>query len=443
MAFESKRDKGGRINVPSHWLELVPLELMTKIGGLAGLEATSKFCVSNRKLFGDISAPMLCAAFVSDHWHTFAKQQSDQLSEMVGRGMSGDLRAAVASEVRRDSQNCALMKARTPLTDWMDSEIEAGRICDIERVAMSYDSWSIEIVTSVLATLGVLETKEDETHSARFLKVVWDHATKDAAMYQRNDTPLDEEALVSLLKAKVGKRLYVRLNTTSTDLKPWFSDEGGSSDDVALFVVSFDDELASTSLDVFRTSGATDGAIEPPNNVNVVVDLVSSEFISEVGVLSDIRSMFKPFNGLQLTISNSGGNVKSIGGNFLRNFTGLASLDLSGFGSVTSVGACFLYGCSSLTSLDLTGFSSVTSVEYFFLRGCSSLTSLDLSGFRSATSVGGYFLFGCSSLSSVDFTGFGAYDIEISESWFMKGCNQVAHVVGASPWILEHMPATR
>ena len=252
MASESKRDREGRIDEQPHWLEHVPLELMTKIGGFAGLKATSKFCTTNKKLFDDISTQrMLCAAFVSDHWNASATQQRDQLREMVERDMCDGLRAAVASEVRGDARNFTLMKARTPLADWVDSEIAAGRISDIERVAMSYDSRSIKLVTSVLTKLGVLEAGE-VAHSTRFLKVVWDHATKDVVLYQANRTLLDEEALAGLLKHVVGKRLYVRLNMTCTDLKPWFSGEGGSSD-VALFVVSFDDELASTSLDVFSS----------------------------------------------------------------------------------------------------------------------------------------------------------------------------------------------
>ena len=95
MASESKRDRGRSENAPSHWLEHVPLELMTKIGGYAGLESTSKFCCT-KKLFSDISAPMLCAALVSDHWHTSIGQQRDQLSEIAERGMSDALRAALA-----------------------------------------------------------------------------------------------------------------------------------------------------------------------------------------------------------------------------------------------------------------------------------------------------------------------------------------------------------
>ena len=49
---------------------------------------------------------------------------------MVERGMGDDLRAAVASEVRGDERNFALMKTHTPLTDWVESEIEARRFCD-------------------------------------------------------------------------------------------------------------------------------------------------------------------------------------------------------------------------------------------------------------------------------------------------------------------------
>ena len=39
----------------------------------------------NKKSFGDIATPMLCAGIVSNHWLSSIEQQGDHLSEMAKR----------------------------------------------------------------------------------------------------------------------------------------------------------------------------------------------------------------------------------------------------------------------------------------------------------------------------------------------------------------------
>ena len=72
------------------------------------------------------------------------------------------------------------------------------------------------------------------------------------------------------------------------------------------------------------------------------------------------------------------------------------------YGNITRIPTSFLKNCTGLTSLDLSPLSQVTKVQWGFLHGCTGLTALDLSPLSQVTKVQGVFLQGCTGINDVN-----------------------------------------
>ena len=138
-----------------------------------------------------------------------------------------------------------------------------------------------------------------------------------------------------------------------------------------------------------------------------------------------------------------GGDILVVDDNFMRNCTGLQSLDLSkmlfqqhGDDTVTSVGENFLDGCTSLSTIELFNFASpeensassppLLSFSKNFMSNCTSLTKIDFSKLSNPDncitdlSFADYCLYNCTNLKEINF----AY---LEPTCFKKGDNSEDH----------------
>ena len=158
----------------------------------------------------------------------------------------------------------------------------------------------------------------------------------------------------------------------------------------------FGGELASTSSYMILTDDTRidfDLDNTPISNLSTTSGATSSITVNGQRV---VKNTIK-----EIYFGGSYNEVTSIGDIFLRDCSGLTSVDLYGLSNVTSIGNYFLYRCSGLTSVDLYGLSNVTTIGSHFLYYCSGLTSVDLSPLSNVTNIGNSFLYYCSSLTTV------------------------------------------
>ena len=95
-------------------------------------------------------------------------------------------------------------------------------------------------------------------------------------------------------------------------------------------------------------------------------------------------------------------NLRVIGGRFLQNCKGLASINLAPLRAVEELPDGFLACCSGLRDLDLSPLVGVKKVGVHFLFGCTGLASINLAPLWAVEELPDNFLAGCSGLREVD-----------------------------------------
>ena len=131
-------------------------------------------------------------------------------------------------------------------------------------------------------------------------------------------------------------------------------------------------------------------------------DINKAPFVVD-GVLT-LAAEAIPTNIQHLRLTNTYGNITTIGDSFLINATTLQSIFFYSFVNLTSIQSGFLFNCPGLTALDLSSFSKLKTIGDFFLYSCHCLPALDLSSFSNVTMIGNFFLSYCHDLKALDLT---------------------------------------
>ena len=88
------------------------------------------------------------------------------------------------------------------------------------------------------------------------------------------------------------------------------------------------------------------------------------------------------FKITSITITKVKSGIVSIDDNFLKDCSGLETIDLSGLKDIVSVGQNFLSGCSKLNEIDLSPMTSLAHVGTGFANKCANLTELNIGSLK-------------------------------------------------------------
>ena len=176
--------------------------------------------------------------------------------------------------------------------------------------------------------------------------------------------------------------------------------------------------ITDTEMDIDANKARLHDLLNLNCNHEIVLD-VGESFVQN-GTLN-LTKDHVPNNLKHLTITNSSGNVITIGMYFLLKCENLTSFDSSGLTNAKRIRSLFLSGCSGLTSFDGSGLTNVITIGLGFLSGCSGLTSFDGSGLTNVENIEKHFLSRCKGLPYFD--GSVLTNVETIEMGFLSGCS--------------------
>lgn len=122
-------------------------------------------------------------------------------------------------------------------------------------------------------------------------------------------------------------------------------------------------------------------------NAKIILDV--GKFVDENGVLKSPEYIR---NAAHLILTNSLGNVTTIGNDFLFYPRKLQFFEVSGFTNLETIGDNFLYFANLLQSCDVGGFTNVKNIGNRLLSNARSLQIFDAAYFRNIEMIENYFL---------------------------------------------------
>ena len=210
-------------------------------------------------------------------------------------------------------------------------------------------------------------------------------------------------------------------------------------------------------LNAFCEPNAGDWEI-PTDDQGNKIKIEDKSLLTQINVIAHTsgttlgNNFLKDCTGLTTVNLNSLNDIDHVGDDFMSGCTNINHLDLSGLSGVTTIGSSFLANCNGFTkpvdfsplanvttigdkfllntdlsTIDLSSMTSLTTTGDNFLNGCTNLTSFNLSPLVSLQTIGNHFMDGCSSLKYCNF-GTDLDKVTAIGTHFFNGCSELQFV---------------